>query len=67
MKCGECGSDGEELVRSVDHRVTPASWDEKGLFHDHDPNTMVTFTWGCPNQHLWTTQEKFVCCEETDG
>jgi hypothetical protein len=65
MKCEECVEAGEKS------RVTGGGgsrtlmghspyYDEDGIYHNHDPNTM-TSSYSCSNGHRWVTKGKGRC------
>ncbi len=68
MKCPECQTEGEKSrVFLRGSRTTAAHhwpyYDEDGIYHDHDPNT-VTSAYHCSRKHSWETKSKRPCPAE---
>lgn len=66
MKCSECAEASQ--VSKVFSRGSTSTllgysgsyWDEDGVRHDHDPNT-ITSGFECGRGHLWAVKSKRRC------
>lgn len=65
MICPECKSEGKTskvFVGLTSKTLVgfPSFYDEKGVFHSHDPNTITT-DYRCSNGHTWVESSKNAC------
>ncbi len=65
MKCPKCQKEGKESKvfphgSSTTLMHSQPFYDEKGKYHDHDPN-ITTSQYSCSNGHRWTEKNNSIC------
>jgi len=67
MMCPQCQKNDETSLCFVDHLVKTTAmggllryWDEKGIYHSHDPNRS-TSSYHCSRGHRWAITSRHKC------
>lgn len=65
MRCHECQKAGQKSrvfpgMSTTTSMYSPPYYDEEGVYHSHDPNTLVT-SYSCSNGHTWTDTSGMPC------